>query len=197
MTYKVIVADGSPSVRKAAELAFPESDFELFCFDNGQELARALPEIGPDALLVGLSLPGLDGYRAASLLRGLKELDRTAIFFLRGVFENFEADKAAGLDYEDVVRKPFDSEALAGRLKSLLDRRHDVWSFPEASEVAAPPQPARPAESRELAELVSREVDRACAAIEERVRRSVLQEEAGCRRREAAAGKRGGRKTKP
>jgi len=190
MNYKVIVADGSPSVRQAAERAFSDSEFEMFFFDNGQELIRALPDIGPDAVLVGLSLPGLDGYRAASHLRGLKELSRTALFFLRGSFEVFDADKAAGLDYEEVVRKPFDSEALAGRLKSLLDRRHDVWSFPEPSEASHPQARPAPAEGPALAALVRREVDRVCAEIEGRVRESVLRERAG---RPAA---RGARRTK-
>lgn len=179
MNYKVIVADGSPSVRKAVELAFSDSEFELFFFDNGQELVRALPDIGPDAVLVGLGLPGLDGYRAAAHLRGLKELDRTALFFLRGSFEAFDADKAAGLDYEEVVRKPFDSEALAGRLRSLLERKHDVLSFPEPSEAANPRERPAAAEGADLAALVRREVDRACAEIEGRVRESVLRERDG------------------
>ncbi|MBN2198520.1 MAG: response regulator [Candidatus Aminicenantes bacterium] len=179
MNYKVILADGSPSVRKTVELAFPESEFEMFFFDNGQELIRALPDIGPDALLIGLSLPGLDGYRAASHLRGLRECDRTAVFFLRGTFETFDAGKAAGLDYEEVVRKPFDSEALARRLKSVLDRKQDIRSFPEASEAAVRPHASGPAENPELAALVRREVDRACAEIEGRMRKSVLRQPAG------------------
>ncbi len=174
MTYKVILADGSPSVRKAVELAFPESEFELFHFDNGQELIRALPDIVPDALLVSLSLPGLDGYSAAAHLRSLKELGRASIFFLRGSFDTFDADKAAGLEYEEVMRKPFDSEALARRLKSVLDRNHDLWSFPDASEIAVSPEPAGRAESPELAALVRMEVDKACIAMEGRLRDSLL-----------------------
>ena len=132
MTYKVIVADNSPSVRKALELALPESEFELFFFDNGLELAKALPDIGPDALLLSLSLPGMDGYRTAAHVRGLQEFRHASVIFLRGSFESFDPDKAAGLDYQEVVRKPFDSEALARRLKSGLDRKHDLLSFPEA-----------------------------------------------------------------
>lgn len=188
MTYKVIVADGSPSVRKAAELSFPESEFELFFFDNGQDLARALPDIRPDALLIGLSLPGLDGYRAAALLRETKSLNRTAVFFLRGAFETFDEGRAAGLDHEEVVRKPFDSVALASRLKSVLDRNRDILSFPAAPEPPALPGRPVPADGAELASVVRKEVDGACAALEERVRAAVLRELAG---RRPAGGKTG------
>jgi DNA-binding response OmpR family regulator len=184
----VIVADGSPSVRKAVELSFPESEFELFFFDNGQDLARSLPDIRPDALLVGLSLPGLDGYRAAALLRGTNMLDRAAIFFLRGSFEAFDEGRAAGLDHEEVVRKPFDSVALSRRLKSVLDRNRDILSFPAPPEPAASAERPAPAGGAELSSIVRKEVDGACAALEERIRAAVLRELAG---RPPARGKTG------
>jgi DNA-binding response OmpR family regulator len=191
MIYRVILADSSPSVRRAVELAFPESEFEVFFFDNGLELVKALPDILPDALLISLSLPGLDGYRAASALRGQKELRHASLFFLRGAFEKFETDKAAGLDYEDVVRKPFDSEGLAGRVKSCLDRKHDLLAFPQGpfpeeagqgSVTAGRPLPPHSASSpsaprsADLAALVRQEVSRALAETEERLRTKLLNE---------------------
>lgn len=191
MIYRVIVADSSPSVRRAVELAFPESEFEVFFFDNGLELVKALPDILPDALLISLSLPGLDGYRAAGALRGQKELRHVSLFFLRGAFEKFETDKAAGLDYEHVVRKPFDSEGLAGRVKGCLDRKHDLLAFPQppfpeeegpGSVTAGRPLPPHPASSpsapgaADLAALVRQEVGRALSETEERLRTKLLNE---------------------
>lgn len=183
MIYRVIVADSSPSVRKAVELAFPESEFEVFFFDNGVELVKALPDIRPDALLISLSLPGLDGYRAADALRGDRDLRQASLFFLRGAFERFEAEKAAGLDYEEVVRKPFDSEGLAFRVRTVLDRKHDLLDFPqppfaeEAGRASAaaesplpPPESSPPAGGpEEVAALVRREVSRALPDIEKRL----------------------------
>jgi DNA-binding response OmpR family regulator len=191
MIYRVILADSSPSVRRAVEMAFPESEFEVFFFDNGLELVKALPDILPDALLISLSLPGLDGYRAAGALRGQKELRHASLFFLRGAFEKFETDKAAGLDYEDVVRKPFDSEGLAGRVKSCLDRKHDLLAFPQGpfpeearpgSVTAGRPLPPHSESSpsasgsADLAALVRQEVSRALAETEERLRAKLLTE---------------------
>jgi len=183
MIYRVIVADSSPSVRRAVELAFPESEFEVFFFDNGIELVKALPDIRPDALLISLRLPGLDGYRAADVLRSEKDLRQASLFFLRGAFERFEADKAAGLDYEEVVRKPFDSEGLASRVRAVLDRKHDLLAFPqppfpeEAGRASAPAGNAPPPPvtspsaggSAEVTALVRREVGRAVSEIEERL----------------------------
>jgi len=191
MIYRVIVADSSPSVRRAVELAFPESEFEVFFFDNGVELVKALPDIHPDALLISLSLPGFDGYRAAGVLRSHKDLRQASLFFLRGAFEKFEADKAAGLDYEDVVRKPFDSEALAGRVKGVLDRKLDLLAFPqgpfpeeEAKEPVTADEPPAPREElfpsavdrEEMAAFVRRQVNQALSAAEDRLRSRLLTE---------------------
>jgi len=189
-------------------MAFPESNFEVFFFSNGLELVKALPDIRPEALLISVSLPGLDGYRAAGVLRNDKDLRQASLFFLRGAFERFEADKAAGLDYEDVVRKPFDSEGLAGRVKGILDRKHDLLAFPQGPfpEEAGPgsvtverPLPPHPASSpstpgsAELAALVRREVSRALAETEERLRTKLLKEMKAGRRE----GRKAGRSRKP
>jgi len=208
MIYRVIVADSSPSVQRAVEMAFPESDFEVFFFGNGLELVKALPDIRPDALLISVSLPGLDGYRVAGVLRGDKDLRQASLFFLRGAFERFEADKAAGLDYEDVVRKPFDSEALAGRVKGCLDRKHDLLAFPQGpfpeeagqgpvtAERPLPPHsvssPSAPG-SADLAALVRQEVSRALAETEERLRVKLLKE----MKAERKEGLKAGRSRKP
>jgi len=208
MIYRVIVADSSPSVQRAVEMAFPESDFEVFFFGNGLELVKALPDIRPDALLISVSLPGLDGYRVAGVLRGDKDLRQASLFFLRGAFERFEADKAAGLDYEDVVRKPFDSEALAGRVKGCLDRKHDLLAFPQGPfpeeagqgpvtaerplpphSVSSPPAPG----SADLAALVRQEVSRALAETEDRLRTKLLKE----MKAERKEGRKAGRPRKP
>lgn len=189
-------------------MAFPESDFEVFFFGNGLELVKALPDIRPDALLISVSLPGLDGYRVAGVLRGDKDLRQASLFFLRGAFERFEADKAAGLDYEDVVRKPFDSEALAGRVKGCLDRKHDLLAFPQGpfpeeagqgpvtAERPLPPHPSSssPAPgSADLAALVRQEVSRALAETEDRLRAKLLKE----MKAERKEGLKAGRSRKP
>jgi DNA-binding response OmpR family regulator len=207
MIYRVIVADSSPSVQRAVEMAFPESEFEVFFFSNGLELVKALPDIHPDALLMSVSLPGLDGYRVAGVLRGDQDLRQASLFFLRGTFERFYADKAAGLNYEDVIRKPFDSEALAGRVKSILDRKHDLLAFPQGPfPEGAEPGPAsaekrltvHPASSpsdrgsADMAALVRREVSRALAETEERLRARLF----GQMKAKQRGGRKGGRSRK-
>ncbi len=115
MPYKIIVADPSPSVQKAAQLVFAEPEFRVFAYEDGASLLESVASVGPDALIVSLTLPGRDGYDVARTLRSRKELATVPLVGLRGSFECIDSDRNAPSDYDEVLPKPFDSERLAGR----------------------------------------------------------------------------------
>lgn len=131
MAYKVIVADGSPTVQKIVQMAFPAADFEIFPFENGNDVVEAMGRINPDAVLISLSLSGKDGYDIGRFLQRRDEFRRTAVVFLREAFEPLDREKLEGLEYEAVVRKPFDSEKLARMVREVIDRKKFPGTFPE------------------------------------------------------------------
>jgi two-component system chemotaxis sensor kinase CheA len=74
----------------------------------------------PDAILVDLLMPGLDGYEVLSLLRRQPSARRVPVLALTSL-GGADADarmRAAGFDA--VVRKPVDFPALVGALAGLL-----------------------------------------------------------------------------
>jgi DNA-binding response OmpR family regulator len=133
MTCKVIVADPSPSVQKVVQMALTVPDFELHPFEDGVELLQSLGRINPDAVLVSLSLPGRDGYDVGRYMRGREDFRRTALLFLRNAFETLDLEKLRGIDYDEIVQKPFDSEKLAQTVREIVDRKKSPHSFPEES----------------------------------------------------------------
>ncbi len=132
MAYKLIVADASPSVQKAVQLAFSGANWDIVSFDNGLELQKSIFEIHPDALLVSLTLPGMDGYAVGRFLRKQEEFRDTVLVFLKGSFENFDPQRAEGVDYDEIVTKPFDSAKLSVRMKNLVDAKGEHSHFPES-----------------------------------------------------------------
>ncbi len=131
MPYKIIIADESPSAQRAVLLAFPEPEFQLFPFENGLELIKAVPEIRPDACLIGLSLSGHNGYDVALVLRRRPETRGIPLFFLKGTFESFDEEKTGGIEHEAVIVKPFDSGKLVNLVKEAIERRTTPVSLPE------------------------------------------------------------------
>jgi len=190
MAYKLIIADASPSVQKAVQLAFAAPDWEVLPYDNGLELTKMIFDVHPDGLLVSLSLPGLDGYGVGRFLRKQEEFRETALVFLKGSFETFDAEKAAGTEYDEVVQKPFDSNKLAVRMKNLIDARGEHLGFPESpipaepataqppADISAETPPAVPAEDMEkrLQAWLKRELVEVEREVEKRVRTQIVAE---------------------
>ncbi len=144
MPYRIVVADPSPSVQKAVQAVFPESDFNLYVFEDGRELVDVLPSIRPDTVLLSLSLPGMDAYEVGRFLAGREEFRNVPLFFLKGTFDLFDSDRAADIPHDGVIQKPFDSEKLAAMVREAIDRKISPPTmpeepFPEAPAAEAPP----------------------------------------------------------
>jgi CheY-like chemotaxis protein len=171
MGCKIIVADRSPSVLKAAELALPGPEFE----------------VAPDAVLAGLSLPSRDGYEVADFVKSLPQGRQVAVFFLRGPFEPIDAAKIAPIDHDGIVAKPFDGESLIALVRAAVDRRKELPSLPEEPvrvKIDPPPAPADrlvPLEwtaelEQKVRELVRREIGLTRKDIEALAREIVMTE---------------------
>ena len=140
MPYRIVVADPSPSVQKAAQLVFAEPEFRVHAFEDGASLLGAVDGLRPDALVVSLTLPGRDGYELGRALRSRKGLEAVPLVGLRGAFEGLDADKSAPPEYDEVVAKPFDSERLAAVVRELIARKTGPATLPE--EPVPPPAAA-------------------------------------------------------
>jgi len=132
--------------------------------ETGLALARAR---NPDAIILDLMLPGLDGLEVC---RRSREESRVPILMLTA--RDAEADMIRGLDAgaDDYVTKPFSSREVAARVKALLRRagyaeepRETPLSFPRlhidraGREVTVDGRPVRltPTEFQVLALLAS------------------------------------------
>ncbi len=142
MAYKILLADPSPSVQKVVRMAFAAPDFDIYAFEDGVEAVSLLSEIGPDAVLLSLSLPLKDGYDAGRDLAGQEDLKKIGLIFLKNAFEPVDPDKIRGLEYDAIVQKPFDSERLALLVRDVIDKKRGPHSFPEESMIEEIPPTA-------------------------------------------------------
>lgn len=133
MAYKVVVADSSPSTQKVVQMAFSEPEFEIYPFEDGLEILGSIGQINPDAVLLSLSLSSKDGYEISHYLRSREDFRKTALILLKNAFEPLDLEKTPGLEYDEMVQKPFDSEKLARLVKDIIDKKKGPHSFPEES----------------------------------------------------------------
>ncbi len=131
MPYKVILADSSPTVQKVIQMAFPEADFEVHMFDDGLQAIESLARVRPDAVLLSLVLPSRDGYEVGRYLRSREEFRKVSLILLKNAFDPVDEERLRGIDHDQIVQKPFDSEGLALLVREIVDRRKSPPSFPE------------------------------------------------------------------
>jgi two-component system, OmpR family, response regulator MprA len=119
-TMRILVVDDELPVRTALERALRLEGYDVELASDGIEALERLPEAAPDALVLDVLMPRMDGIAATTQLRARG--DRTPILLLTA--RDAVADRVAGLDAgaDDYLVKPFALEELLARLRALLRR---------------------------------------------------------------------------
>src|SRR6478736_7095452 len=122
---RILVVDDDRSVRDALRRALTLGGYEVDAVEDGREALTRLSTSSPDAVVLDIGLPEVDGLEACRRLRGAG--DRTPILMLTA--RDAIDDRVAGLDAgaDDYLVKPFALKELRARLRALL-RRTDTPS---------------------------------------------------------------------
>ena len=70
-------------------------------------------------------------YIAGRYLRSREDFKKTALILLRNGFDPLDQERLRGLECDDIVVKPFDSEKLALMIREMIDRKKGPVSCPE------------------------------------------------------------------
>ena len=117
---RLLVVDDEASVREALALVLDLSGFEVATAPDGREAIRRLATDPPDAVILDVLMPGLDGLEVCRRMRAVG--DRTPVLMLTARTE--VSERVAGLEAgaDDYLAKPFAREELIARLRALLRR---------------------------------------------------------------------------
>ncbi len=120
MVSSVLVVEDDRAVRDAIERALAFEGYDVAVARDGAEALATVAESEPDAIVMDVAMPHVDGLEACRRLRarGLT----TPILMLTARHEI--TDRVAGLDAgaDDYLIKPFALEELLARLRALLRR---------------------------------------------------------------------------
>jgi two-component system KDP operon response regulator KdpE len=148
---QVLVIDDEPQIHRFLSPALDAAGYEPKRADSGQEGLRGIALWSPDAVVLDLGLPDMDG---KDVLARAREFYKGPIIVLSA--RDREAEKIAALDLgaNDYVEKPFGVGELLARIRAGL-RQAD-----------ARPKPSGPVRIGDvLIDLEYRRVERSDAAI--------------------------------
>jgi two-component system, OmpR family, response regulator MprA len=117
---RILVVDDDRAVREALRRALTLAGYEVQLAESGEEALDAIVRALPDAVVLDIGLPGIDGLEVCRRLRGAGE--RVAILMLTA--RDAVSDRIDGLDVgaDDYMVKPFDVGELKARIRALLRR---------------------------------------------------------------------------
>ncbi len=118
---KVLVVDDERAVRESLRRALELEGYEVELAEDGDEaLARLAADGQPDALVLDVLMPTIDGLEVCRRLRATGSSLPVLMLTARAEVENRVAGLDAGAD--DYLPKPFALEELLARLRALLRR---------------------------------------------------------------------------
>jgi two-component system KDP operon response regulator KdpE len=123
---RVLVVDDEPAMLRALRINLRVRSYDVTTAATGQEALTEAARRPPDAVILDLGLPDLDGIEVIKRLRGWS---CAPVIVLSG--RAGPGDKIAALDAgaDDYVTKPFSMEELLARLRAAL-RRDDAGQPP-------------------------------------------------------------------
>jgi two-component system response regulator MprA len=116
----ILVVDDEPAVREAVERALRLDGHDVMLAAEGEEALVALDQRPPDAVVLDVLMPHVDGLELCRRMR--LRGDRTPILMLTA--RDAVSDRVAGLDAgaDDYLVKPFALDELLARVRALLRR---------------------------------------------------------------------------
>jgi two-component system, OmpR family, KDP operon response regulator KdpE len=123
----VLICDDEPQILRALRVILRDAGYDALPADSGEDALDAAAIRHPDAAIIDLVLPGIDG---VEVCRRLREWSEMPIIVLSAVGEEDVKVRALAAGADDYVTKPFGPRELIARLKAVLRR---VSSGPEES----------------------------------------------------------------
>jgi len=117
---RILVVDDEQMLTDLLSMALKMEGWQVRTAGNGFEALQAAKEFKPDALVLDIMMPDLDGMSVLQRLR--QSGDDVPVLFLTA--KDAVSDRVAGLTAggDDYVTKPFSLEEVVARLRALMRR---------------------------------------------------------------------------
>jgi len=116
----VLVVDDSITIRKVTARVLEQSGMEALTAKDGIDALEIMQQRRPDAILLDIEMPRMDGYELATHIRNDKQLKDIPIMIISSRTGEKHRERAREYDINDYLGKPYQEEDLLQRLRVLL-----------------------------------------------------------------------------
>ena len=133
---RILVVDDEPQIRRSLQVNLEGKGYAVIAAEDAEHALQATANRAPDVVVLDLLMPGMDGIE---LTRRIREHSTVPIIVLSAIGDERKKVEALELGADDYVTKPFSTEELAARIRSVLRRvagargSQPVWSCGDLS----------------------------------------------------------------
>jgi DNA-binding response OmpR family regulator len=115
----VCIVDDSAGMRSYGAKMLSNEGIEVFTAVDGYDALHVIRENTPDACIIDIEMPNLDGLQLVSMLRAWEVWDKKPIAMLSSASSPFDMEKGLLFGVDIYLTKPFTAETLHTALQDL------------------------------------------------------------------------------
>jgi two-component system OmpR family response regulator len=96
------------------------ANYDVHVASNGNEALSQILRLRPDAMILDINMPEMDGFAVLEALRARREMPRPATMVLTARHAEEDVRRALMLGAKDYLTKPFSEAQLLARVARLL-----------------------------------------------------------------------------
>ena len=117
---KVLLVEDNELNRDMLSRRLERCGFEVVMAADGREALAMAPKERPDVILMDLSLPDIDGWRATTLLKAQPLTQQIPVIALTAHAMQADRQKALEAGCDEYETKPVDMDKLLAKIAALL-----------------------------------------------------------------------------
>lgn len=128
---RIVIIEDNPDSARLATRILERAGHEVIAADDGEMGVTAVFASLPDAVLIDLGLPDMDGQTVIGLLKQQPHLQHIALIIFTAYPQASAAEMARAYGCHGVIFKPIETRAFAGQVDSIIRSAHTPTTAPE------------------------------------------------------------------
>ncbi|HYR09222.1 MAG TPA: response regulator [Longimicrobium sp.] len=121
MSRKILLVDDEDDIREVAQMSLEmTAGWDVVTASSGADALRMAAAERPDAILLDVMMPGMDGPATARALRAADDTAGIPIILLTAKVQAADRKRFDDLGVSGVLSKPFDPMELAAQVSGVL-----------------------------------------------------------------------------
>lgn len=116
----VLIVDDSNAFLDGLALAFEDAGYEVGKASDGEEVFRKMSALDPDAILLDIYMPKINGADVCRLIKAHPHWKRTFLLLMSARISDREIDTYKRIGANEILRKPFEMAVAVEAVRKAI-----------------------------------------------------------------------------